>query len=152
MSDSNQPHVIRLRGPWEYEPLGCVKRDIDGSLREFDVELPPPGRVQMPSDWSGSLGSEFRGRVGFDRRFGRPTGLTDQSQVMLVIESVRETGHVTLNGSQLGTLRFGESHFCCDVTELLGTRNKLTIEVEALGDVAGGVTGEVRLEIYERGS
>ncbi len=152
VSDSIEPHVIRLRGPWEYEPLYRLVTLDDGSLRETTDPLPPPGRLQMPGDWSGVLGSDFRGRVRFRRRFGRPTGLTASHLILLVIEQVNEIGHVALNGQMLGTIQFGQLPARYDVTHLIETRNELTIEVESRGVFRSGAIGEVRVEIYDHES
>ena len=56
-------HVIRLRGPWEYEPLAHTFIAADGTRHESTESLPPRGRVHLPADWGTTLGPEFRGRV-----------------------------------------------------------------------------------------
>src|SRR5262245_97069 len=63
------PHRIRLRGPWECQPLAP-----DG---------PPPRRVTLPCRWAdGGLG-DFRGPVRFRRRFGYPGRLDAHERVWL---------------------------------------------------------------------
>ena len=49
------PHRIRLRGPWECEPLARA----EGA----DMPLPPPCRMTMPCRWSAGGLAEFAGRV-----------------------------------------------------------------------------------------
>src|ERR1700676_4009933 len=99
-----QPHVIRLRGPWDYEPLARVFCAADGTRREVTDALPPPGRVRLPADWGPTLGIDFRGRVRYLRRFGLPTNLDSSQRVWLVVEGVDYFGTATLNGTRLGEL------------------------------------------------
>jgi beta-galactosidase/beta-glucuronidase len=156
-----QPHVIRLRGPWQYEPLMQWELDHEGSLREVD-ELPPAGRMVMPGDWSQSLGRDFRGRVRYVRAFGRPTNLEPGEKVWLVSDGVDLDGRAALNGLPLGPVTNARDQARFDITDLLAERNELVIEVELpplvyadeqqrrpdRAGLAGGVIGEVRLEIF----
>jgi beta-galactosidase/beta-glucuronidase len=130
-------HVIRLHGPWEYEPLTGVGEDV-----------PPSGRLTIPADWSETLGADFRGRVRYTRRFHRPTGLIEGQRVWLAVERVEATGAVSLNGQMLGPAAAKGGPFRFDVTDLLARYNVLTIDAESF-DRPGGVTGFVRLEIEE---
>jgi hypothetical protein len=132
------PHTIRLRGPWEYEPLARGSRD--------DRELPPGGTMAMPGDWGAVLGAAFRGQVRFTRRFAQPTGLDASSRIWLVIEEVDWQAVVALNGQSLGEVRFSGAPAEADVvpcparfdiTTLLLPRNELTIDV-LLPEVAAG--------------
>ncbi len=157
-------HVIRLRGPWEYEPLARSILAVDGKPRENTDDLPPPGRVHLPSDWGSTLGTDFRGRVRYLRRFGIPTNLEPHEQVWLVIEGVDYFGTVSLNGQPIGEVVGYQSAREFDIRRLLADRNLLTLEIElphidasaADGaqtdrpgrvDLPGGPIGEVRLEI-----
>jgi hypothetical protein len=156
-----QPHVIRLRGPWDYEPLAQWELDAEGATHAAEA-LPPPGRMVMPADWAQSLGRDFRGRVRFLRAFGRPTRLEPEEQVWLVCDGVDLAGWATLNGEQLGPVDGFRQAARFEVTGRLKERNELAIEVElpplAYADeqrlrpdragLAGGVIGEVRLEIF----
>ncbi len=114
----------------------------------------------MPSDWSASLGAEFRGRVLYRRRFGCPTGLGRQDRVTLVVDAVDAFGSVALNGQQLGDVPPGAGSSSFLITDLLQRRNDLQIEVElpelergvslprpGRDKLPGGLIGEVRLEI-----
>jgi hypothetical protein len=155
-----QPHVIRLRGPWHYEPLVQWELDAGGVLHTVET-LPPPGRMVMPADWAQPLGRDFRGRVRFLRPFGRPTRLEPEEQVWLVCDGVDLAGWAFLNGEQLGTVDGFREAVRFEVTGLLKERNELAIEVELpplvyaeeqqlrpdRAGLAGGVIGEVRLEI-----
>ena len=155
------PHVIHLRGPWEYKPLARVIVAADGARQESAADLPPAGRVQLPADWGLTLGADFRGRVRYLRRFGLPTNLESSDRVSLVIEGVDYFGSATLNGTRLGELLGYSAAAQFDVGRLLAPRNLLTLDVElpayAVGadapqrpgreSLPGGPIGEVRLEI-----
>ena len=153
------PHVIRLRGPWEYEPLEQFASTDEGQRASSTADLPPGGKVQMSSDWSATLGADFLGRVRFTRHFNLPTNLEPAERVWLVFDGVDHSASVTLNGEPLGTLA-GMQTRRVDITGRLALRNRLEVEVSlaltefadtaARGDRAGkpgGLTGEVRLEI-----
>ncbi len=75
------PHNIRLRGPWQFEVLDCSARDASRS-----------GVAKLPSDWGSELGTAFRGRVRYTRRFGRPDGLDPHERVCLVCEGADTRG------------------------------------------------------------
>ena len=157
----SQLHVIRLRGPWQYEPLVRWALDAEGN-RHAAGELPPPGRMVMPGDWGAALGPDFRGRVRFARAFGRPTRLEPGEQVWLVVGGVDLSGTAELNGRPLGPVAGVREPTRFEVTDRLAERNELVIEVElpplAHADeqrlrperatLPGGVIGEVRLEIF----
>ena len=140
-------HIIRLRGPWEY--------------RVLTSDSPLSGHLTMPADWGSTLGADFRGRVAYRRRFGRPTGLGPADRVELVIGRVDALGSVRLNGEPLGEIPAGGQPWRCDVTAALRRRNELIVEVElphapdharpvsrpGREGLPGGLVGEVRLEI-----
>ncbi len=156
------PHVIRLRGPWQYEPLARTVLLPDGSTREEAGLLPSSGRHEMPADWGDSLGADFFGRVLYCRRFGKPTGLAGDDRVILVIDGVDAFGRVSLNGVKLGDMHFSDGSGRFDITESLKSRNDLAILVElprvppntpplprpGREGLPGGIIGEVRLEIF----
>ncbi len=119
----SQPHVIRLRGPWDYEPLARVSVAADGARRETADNLPAAGRVHLPADWGLTLGSEFRGRVRYLRRFGLPTNLEPSDCVSLVIDGVDYFGAAMLNGTRLGELLGYTAAARFDVRALLAPRN-----------------------------
>ena len=155
------PHVIHLRGPWEYRPLARTVRLPDGSLRETTEGLSPPGRLWLLADWGRTLGPDFRGRVLFTRRFGQPTGLASGDRVDLVLERVEACGTATLNGTPLAPLLAGQEGTRFDITARLQRRNELTLVFElppgapldsdpsrlAREGLPGGLLAEVRLEI-----
>ena len=61
------PHRIRLRGPWECEPLE----------RQPLGDLPAPRRMTLPCRWADGGLPDFTGRVRFRRRFGYPGQIDD---------------------------------------------------------------------------
>src|SRR5262245_22574758 len=132
------PHRIRLRGPWQCEPLA---RAAD----QADLPLPPPCRMTLPCRWSeGGLG-DFAGRVRFRRRFGYPGQIDSSERVWLTFAGAEAVADVWLNGHFLGRNTGPEKPFELEVTRLLQRRNELTVDVE--GPVGGGLWGEVAMEI-----
>lgn len=137
-------HVIRLHGPWEYEPLSrSVWSDV-GELSAAAEPLPSSGRTTLPANGS-ELPALFRGQVRYTRRFHRPTGLNDGQRVFLAIEAKNAAGAVLLNGASLGAIApsGGLSRF--DVGDRMTRVNELAIEMET----PPGVIAAVRLEIEE---
>src|SRR5438876_11024114 len=131
------PHRIRLRGPWEYEPLARWEGQTG--------DLPPAGRMVLPCRWQeGGLG-DFAGRVRFRRRFGYPGRIDSHERVWLTFEGVDAVADVSLNGHILGRHEGASEPFEFEVTSLLRPRNELTVEVESAEN--GGLWGEVAMEI-----
>lgn len=122
------PHRIRLRGPWECEP-------IDG---------PPPRRVFMPSGWLAAGLSDFHGAARFRRKFGYPGQIDDGEHVWLTCDGCTGCREVRLNGRIL--TQDGVPTFAFDVTRLLSQRNQLDVLIHGDTDNAG-LWGEVALEI-----
>ncbi len=155
-------HTIRLRGPWQVEPIARFELQADGSNRPANEGLPPATRATMPADWSGPFGADFFGRVRYRRTFQKPTGLGSGERVWLVVEGPRSRAVVELNRKRMGEVSCGESYGRFDITEMLEDHNRLEIVVEhpAIGasgaanrdsdaKLAGGLIGEVRLEIED---
>ena len=157
---SSRPHIIRLRGPWLYEPL--LRLPLDGSKIADNGALPASGKTHAPFDWAQVVGLDFRGRVRYTRHFGRPTGLVTTDLVQLVVARIDTLGAIFLNGEMLHQIPPGQIDTRVDITQQLQRRNVLNIEVEAtemefdcleppLRDPQRqtcGLTGEVRLEIF----
>jgi hypothetical protein len=135
------PHRIRLRGPWECEPLCRLspQGDVAGPL-------PPALRMTMPCRWHEGGLSDFAGRVRFTRRFGYPGRIDAGERVWLTFAGVDGTAEVWLNDRPLGRHEGAAGPFEHDVTALLEARNRLVVEVEELTG-RGGLWGEVALEI-----
>jgi len=164
------PHSIRLRGPWEYQPLVHYLPLPCGQLQESTRDLPPRGTIELPADCGRRLGAGFFGKVRFTRTFHRPTGLAAQSRVWLVIEEVDWQAVVTINGRICGEVICSAAiaprdYQTCparlDITADLLAYNRLEIEVSSprltadghlierpgRHDEPGGLMGLVRLEI-----
>jgi hypothetical protein len=112
------PHRIRLRGPWDCEPLG---------------------RVTMPCRW------EHAGRVRCRRRFGYPGRIDEYERVWLTFAGAGGCVAVWLNGEELQTPEDASWPFEFDVTRLLLARNELVVEVEV--PEGGRLWDDVVLEV-----
>ncbi len=155
-------HTIRLRGPWNVEPVERFVLQADGTYRPELENLPPAVKMTMPADWSAAFGADFLGRVRYSRTFQKPSGLSGGQRVFLVVEGGRSRALVELNRKRLDDgFAWGQA-FCCDISEALERSNSLEIVVEhpvldAIGvgndddniRLPGGLVGEVRLEIEE---
>lgn len=131
------PHRIRLRGPWECEPVA--------HLVPSSEPLPARCQLLMPCRWRQGLG-DFAGRARFRRRFGLPRTLDPFERVWLTFAGVEGQAAVWLNGQLLGQPDRTSEPFAFEITSLLRARNELVVEVEAAsGD--DGLWGEVALEI-----
>jgi len=156
-------HIIRLRGPWQLEPLARYVEQPHGYDRQ-SADLPAGGRATMPADWCATCGQDFLGVVRYRRSFQKPTGLAPGERVWLVVEPPRSLASVFLAEQPLGEVHCGGPVGRFDITPLLADGNALVIEVEhpALDEDGsptdentaaepGGLVGEVRLEIEESG-
>jgi beta-galactosidase/beta-glucuronidase len=155
-----ESHVIRLRGPWELEPLARFVAGDDGAFREQTRDLPAGGKVTVPGDWGELLGRDFIGRVRYTRRFNRPTNLEPDERVWLALDGVDPRADIALNGRPIGQANGYQAALRFDITAALAEHNVLAVEVcmpgASLDDAGcrpgrvglpGGLIGEVRLEI-----
>jgi hypothetical protein len=153
------PHIIRLRGPWELEPLARYVAGGD-PLCEETRDLPAGGRVSVPGDWGELLGTDFIGRVRYTRRFNCPTNLGHGQRVWLALDGADPRADVVLNGRPIGQVDGYQATTRFDITAAIQPHNGLTVEVCMPGAVfhddacrpgragqPGGLIGEVRLEI-----
>lgn len=130
------PHRIRLRGPWECEPLERLPAG---------AALPAPLRMALPCRWTDGGLKDFTGRVRFRRRFGYPGQIDAYERVWLTLAGASERAEVRLNGAVLG-LCAGEGPFEFEITRLLQPRNELSVDVEGTAE-HGGLRGETALEV-----
>lgn len=156
-------HTIRLRGPWQLEPVFRYVRREDGGFERQESGLPAGTRMQMPADWSAALGADFLGRVRYVRTFNAPPGLQPDERVWLVVEPQRSLARVVMVEEMLGEVAADGPPQRFDITHRLSPHNRLEIFVDhpALADLdgkehgssgdrePGGLVGEVRLEIEE---
>lgn len=162
MISTHPTHTIRLRGPWHYNVAARSTMQADGTIAEQTTDLPPDGKIDIPSDWGPTLGKEFRGRVIYCRRFGQPTGLQANDAVDLVLDRVDCFGRAWLNKTLIGDIPPGGAAARFDIRPLLLPRNELIVEVcfpvvpagqppldrPGREHLPGGLVGEVRLEIF----
>jgi hypothetical protein len=128
------PHRIRLRGPWDCEPLD----------RLSGGDVPSPGRMTLPCRWRDGGLPDFAGRVRFRRRFGHPGRIDTFERVWLTCAGIETSADVSLNGHVIA--RGVEGPFAFEVTPLLQVRNELIAEVTGQAE-SGGLWGEVALEV-----
>jgi hypothetical protein len=127
MSQQETTHRIRLNGPWEVHP---------------EAAGAPTGRLMVPGTLGDGGWTDYVGRVRFRRRFGKPTGLTNE-RVWLVFERIAGAATVALNGQALGEI---QSQGAFEVTTQLGGRNEVEVVLVAKDDQCG-IVGDVVLEI-----
>ncbi len=155
-------HIIRLRGPWQLEPVFRYLRRADGGYERSTENLPAAARMHVPADWNAAFGSDFLGRVRYLRNFNSPPGLQFDERVWLVVEPQRSEARVVMLEETLGTVTSEGPPQRFDITHRLSPHNQLEIFVEhpALVDEElstsetislppGGLVGDVRLEIEE---
>jgi hypothetical protein len=140
------PHRIRLRGPWDFEPLARMIRQPDGHVETVADKLPSSGRMTLPCRWSEGGLPDFAGRVRFRRRFGLPRRLDPHEWVWLTFAGVEGVADIMLNGTSLGQQEGATGPLEYEVTELLRDRNELIVDVLA-PEGNGGLWGEVALEV-----
>jgi hypothetical protein len=129
------PHRIRLRGPWEYEPLAPEQ---EGSARASSR------RVNMPCRFS-DLGLEHGvRRVLLRRRFGYPGRIDAHERIWLTFADIAGNAELRLNGQALGHVDPGA--FEIEVTSLLRDRNVLEVCLE-LSNPDTNLWDEMALEI-----
>ena len=112
-------------------------------------------RHPIPSDWEAWLGTSFRGRVEYQRRFGLPTQLELGQTVWLVLEAVDYEASISLNEIELGSMRLGDNPFRVDIRNRLQHSNHLKVVIDLPAEAergernsaAGGLIGSVRLEV-----
>ena len=136
------PHRIRLRGPWECEPLASFSGQ----------PIPPPRRVTLPCRWCEGGLSEIAGRVRLRRRFGCPSNLDSSERVWLTFAGLESNAAISLNEQALDTPPAAANGLELDVTDLLGMRNELIVEVDrpSTDELWGEVALEVRRTAYLR--
>ena len=154
-------HTIRLRGPWQLEPVYRYVPRTGGGYEQVEDGLPASAKLQMPADWSAVCGADFLGRVRFVRPFNSPPGLQPDERVWLVVEPQRSQARVMMSEELLGTVGPDGAAGRFDITHLLSPHNRLEIFVDhpvvdgeqhaGTGNdrLPGGLVGEVRLEIEE---
>jgi hypothetical protein len=150
------PHRIRLRGPWECEPL-ARRGELPAAARPTDDRpdgLPPPApcRLTVPVRLADTELAGFIGRLQLRRRFGYPGSIDAHERVWLTVGAAGDAAEAWLNGRSLGRVT-AEDGGEFEVTALLAARNELLIEVDvtARQDLpCGAVALEVRRTAFLR--
>src|SRR5580704_13969401 len=106
------PHRIRLRGPWDCEPLAW-------SPAAEGLVLPRSLRMTIPCRWADGGLAGFSGRVRFRRRFGYPGQIDPHERVWLTCAGVADSAEVSLNGTLLGRPVGDPGSFEYEITPLL---------------------------------
>jgi hypothetical protein len=135
------PHRIRLRGPWECEPVARLEAPAGTT-----ANLPASCRMTMPRRLRDGGLPGFAGQVRLRRRFGYPGRIDADERVWLTLSGLSDRAEVALNGQPLGTVAERDCPWETDITALLGPRNELVMLLDTDND-AGGLWGEVALEI-----
>ena len=150
------PHIIRLRGPWNFQPVARFVAGPDNSLIKSTENLPPGGTTELQSSWNDIVGADFQGIVQFTRRFHCPTGLAADSKVWLVVENFAGPASVKLNDRELGSTLGGRgsdpaiNQRCparLEISDRLQSQNILAITATRTRTETGELIGLVRLEI-----
>jgi hypothetical protein len=150
-------HSIRLAGPWQYQVF--AEGNTQALLHSGDLRLPFPlslsddlisHRKLSPTDPS-------RVFVRLSRRFHRPTGLTDATQVWLrlVMDRAAECrlNHQSMTPDQQpdafgSKVRQGDC-FACEISQELRDYNLLEILIPLTPSESPTAVAEVTLEIAE---
>jgi len=123
-------HRIRLRGPWQYQPLSRIQQSADGTFAEQTDSLPPGGTITPPLDLGQTpLGRTYRGRVRYRRRFGRPAPIGPLELIYLVVPPLSSPAEIHLNGNLLGQVDPHAAAGRFNITTQLEVRNELWIDI-----------------------
>ncbi|MSU79911.1 MAG: hypothetical protein EXS16_17705 [Gemmataceae bacterium] len=124
------PHRIRLRGPWECEPV------VAGAFM--------PRRIIMPARWHDAGLAGTTGEARFTRKFGYPGRADETEHIWITCDGVTGLRQVSLNGVRfVSELR---TEFDFDATAVMAARNHLEVIIHGEGEDAG-LWGEVAMEI-----
>jgi beta-mannosidase len=124
------PHRIRLRGPWEFEPLAATRIDATGRIIETGARLPAAGRIMLPVPPRGSTLDGFRGRVRWRRSFHAPRTLEPHERLWLVVDAADYFAQARLDGAPLGRHEGCFEPFEFEITPLVRRRNELALELD----------------------
>ncbi len=127
------PHRIRLRGPWECEPVAT----------KSGAPLPAARRATAPGSLRDFGLGGFVGQVRLIRKFGYPGRIDEHERVWLSCDELHGIAAIRLNDQILRKNHAGP--FAFEITGMLRAHNRLEITLDASSDEAG--LGEVALEI-----
>jgi hypothetical protein len=137
----NHIHAIKLKGPWS-----IIRRPGDTTSTPYSA----PESVHLPVDWR-SLFGHVAGTAVFERRFNRPTGLTEEHRVRIVLRDVAGLHQVALNDAPLPIENGADGSQIVEITRRMESHNRLTIELQfdpvRQPELRGGLWQPVILEI-----
>jgi hypothetical protein len=138
---SSSIHSIKLKGPW------TIVRRPGAAASTNRAE---PETVHLPADWQSLFGC-VSGTAVFERRFNRPTGLSEGHQVRIVLRDVAGLRQVVLNDVPLSVENGIDDARFVEITDGMQPHNRLTIELQfdpnRQSEVRGGLWQPVTLEI-----
>ena len=140
---SRRTHPIRLKGPWEVTFFPADQ----STTASVDQRI-----IHLPAEWRDLFG-DTPGRAVFERRFNRPTGLTDGHNVRLLLRDVAGELCVRLNDERLPIERTADSITAVEITGRMEPHNRLRVEIEfdpcEDPECPGGLWQPVILQIEE---
>jgi beta-mannosidase len=129
---SGYPLRMSLNGTWDYRPLARTTLKSDSAIVEDKSNLPPAGKMPVPSNWHLAGLTNFNGRVRFERAFDFSSTPASEDRVFLVFRGVDYFAEVELNGTLVGRHEGYFQFFEFDVTpQIKRGRNRLAVTVDA---------------------
>lgn len=158
------PHVIRLAGPWQCEPLSGSELDAQGVSQDVVPSAPLSDSVRRastwpPRDWREFPGVSYRGAVRYLRRFHKPRTLSSHERLWLVCEGADAFGYLWLNGARLGPINGYAVPAAFDISRIVAPANEIRLDVylpagrpfrPGRENLPGGLIGATRLEVRSR--
>jgi hypothetical protein len=141
------PHRIRLRGPWEIQPLALLIHQGPGQYAWRKHDLPPARIVNSPGLLKDCGLPDFQGIVRYRRHFGLPRKLDEHETVWITCAGVADSCIVWLNSERLANLANPRQPFEIEVTGKLQDHNELWLDIHYDHPNGGGLCGDVALEI-----
>jgi beta-mannosidase len=130
--NTGYPHKVSLNGTWDYQPLARTTLKEGGAIAQDKANLPPPGKMAIPSNWHLNGLANFNGRVRFERDFDFAEKLAPLDRAFLVFHGVDYFTEVELNGVPAGQHEGYFQTFEFDVTpQIRPGRNHLAVTVDA---------------------
>jgi beta-mannosidase len=130
--DAGDLQTIWLDGSWTYQPLARTTLKADGSIVEDKSNLPPSGKMAIPSNWHLSGLANFNGRVRFERDFDFDQPPAAGSHVFLIFHGVDYFADVEVNGTPVGHHEGYFQSFEFDVTpQIKRGHNHVAVIVDA---------------------
>lgn len=138
----SRPHTIKLRAPWwcvagsAAEERGAGRAGVD----EF--------KTTVPLDWPEQIPIDFTGTVRVSRKFNCSSGMSDATEIWVVISSLGVPAEVRLNDSFIARVA-AQSDLKVAVSKQLKPFNELQILLEVSGDQQETLIGDVAIEIIQ---